>query len=100
MARLIPGIPTDIFARIDDLLAHVHPLLGRVDSTLVDVETTLVEATAVLTDVRTLLVDLEAKLGLLDDVPVMRAQLDEMHAMLSTLSNGTPPKKAAARKKS
>jgi len=102
MSRLIPGLPTDVFKRIDDLIADVRSLLGRVDdtlatvsSTLTDVEgtleqatSTLNEATAVLTDVKVLLTDLESKLELLDDVPAMRAQLDEVHAILTTLVGG------------
>jgi len=99
MSRLIPGLPTDIFKKIDDLIADIRPLLGRVDDTLATVSTTLTdvegtleqatatlnEATAVLTDVKVLLGDLETKLQVLNDVPAMRAQLDQVHSMLTTL---------------
>ena len=42
MGKLIPGLPTDVFKKVDDLIAEVRPVLGRVDATLVDVERTLV----------------------------------------------------------
>lgn len=114
MSRLIPGLPTDVFKKIDELIGEVRPLLGRVDDTLATVSTTLTdvegtleqatstlnEATAVLSDVRKLLVELDTKLDVLDVVPSMKVQLDEVHAMVTTLAGagagGSPTAKQAA----
>ena len=46
-----------------------------------------------LTDVKGLLGDLETKLELLDEVPAMKQQLAEVHAMLSGLTAGARSKK-------
>lgn len=93
MARLIPGLPTDILKRVDELVDTVHPLLGDVEQTLETVsatlgtvETTLADATEVLTDVRTLLERLESELAVLRDVPAMEKQIAETHALVKKLS--------------
>ena len=100
MSRLIPGLPTDVFKKVDDLIADVKPILVEVDTTLITVSTTLTDvdvslgqATATLTDVKGLLGDLETKLELLDEVPAMKQQLAEVHAMLSGLTAGARSKK-------
>jgi hypothetical protein len=80
VAKLIPGLPTDIFKKVDKTMADVDVVLGRVDTTLADVSTTLADATAVLSDVRGLLAELHDELELLREVPAMKVKIEEIHA--------------------
>ena len=43
MSRLIPGLPTDVFKKVDDLIADVKPILVEVDTTPITVSTTLTD---------------------------------------------------------
>ena len=94
-------MPSDVFRKIDGVVEDVDLLLGRVDVTLGSVDTTLADATAVLGDVRDLLVALRVELGILDQVPAMAAQLDEIHRLLvgAEAPKAAKPKKSSSPKK-
>ncbi len=92
MARLIPN-PTDVFRKIDGVVASVDGVLERVDGTLGSVDTTLstVERTlldveGLLGEVRTLLVDLRDELEILHEVPLLKAQLADVHRWVGALA--------------
>ena len=115
VARLIPNPAGDLWRRVDTMLSDVDGMLGRVDGTLssvdgtlrsVDgtltsvagtldtvagtlsnVDGTLRDATDVLTGVRGLLAELQAKLELLDQVPALAVQLDEVHRIVRDLGS-------------
>lgn len=93
MARLIPNPAGDLWRRVHTMLTDVDGVLGRVDGTLASVGTTLAsvdvtlrDATEVLTAVRGLLGDLHDKLELLDQVPVLATQLQDVHRIVSSLA--------------
>ena len=79
MARLLPNPAGDLWRRVDKMLADVDEVLPRVDGTLRD-------ATDVLTSVRDLLGDLREKLELLDQVPALATQLQDVHRIVTALA--------------
>lgn len=85
MSRLLP-LPTDVFRKVDAMLVDVGEVLGRVDGTLGSVDTTLASVDTTLDQVRDLLAELHDQLALLEQVPTLALQLDEVHRAVLALA--------------
>ncbi len=76
---LIPANPAQVLNRADKVLNTVDGTLERVDGTLSDVSVTLTTGEKSRGEVRDLLTSLQSQLALLEDLPRLAAQLDEVH---------------------
>jgi hypothetical protein len=89
---LIPN-PNDVFKKVDNTVENAEVILGRTDLTLSNVAATLVtvdgsleDVGGTLAEVRALLGELRGHLQLLEAVPALAAQLEEVHAIVSRLA--------------
>lgn len=102
MARIIPNPLGAMLEKADRTLEQVDLVLERVDATLstvsttlIDVEGTLSEAASTLAEVRDLLVFLRVRLEVLDQVPLLAAQVGEIHEAVVGSSTKPPRAKKA-----
>lgn len=72
MARLIPNPVGEINHKIDGIVAKVEVTLGQADNALGNVGATLREVEA-------LLIDLRERMELLDSIPEIARQIEEIH---------------------